>query len=117
MDLSYDLVASKCADQMAKYQQCVLANQAGDWGTICRPEGKALAACADASVPHLAELKTTCAPQIASYRSCLDKHASASEQVIEERCSGLMRDLWQCSERTMAEIEGRNVVGEEGRLV
>ncbi|WVR06671.1 hypothetical protein IAU60_003703 [Kwoniella sp. DSM 27419] len=107
MDLSYNLVASKCAEQMAQYQQCVLQNQSGDWNTICRPEGKALAACADASVPHLAELKAACAVPIATYRQCLDKHAAQEEDVISERCGGLMKELWECSERTMATIEAK----------
>ncbi|WWD18810.1 hypothetical protein CI109_103265 [Kwoniella shandongensis] len=107
MDLSYNLVASKCAEQMAKYQECVLKNQAEDWNTICRPEGRALAACADASVPHLSELKNSCAPQISTYRQCLDKHSSQSEEAIGEKCGGLMKELWECSERTMKEIEKR----------
>ncbi|WWC96406.1 hypothetical protein V866_003274 [Kwoniella sp. B9012] len=107
MDLSYNLVASKCAEQMAKYQDCVLRNQAGDWNSICRPEGKALAACADASVPHLAELKNSCSEQIFTYRQCLDKHASQPDEVIGEKCGGLMKDLWECSERTMKNIEER----------
>ncbi|WRT66736.1 uncharacterized protein IL334_003699 [Kwoniella shivajii] len=115
MDLSYNLVASKCAEQMAKYQECVLRNQAGDWNTICRPEGKALAACADASVPHLSELKNSCAEQIFSYRQCLDKHASQPEEVISENCAGLMKDLWECSERTMKVIEERE--GKTSKLV
>lgn len=32
------------ADSM---DQCVLKNEHGDWANICRPEGRALAACAD----------------------------------------------------------------------
>ncbi|WVF69111.1 hypothetical protein IAT40_003885 [Kwoniella sp. CBS 6097] len=113
MDLSYDLVASKCASQMARYQECVLKNQAGDWNTICRPEGKALAACADASVPHLAELKAACATDISNYRQCLDKHASQPDEVISEQCGGLMKSLWECSERTMASIEAKEGAGRQ----
>ncbi|WWC62985.1 uncharacterized protein I303_105583 [Kwoniella dejecticola CBS 10117] len=107
MDLSYNLVASKCAEQMAKYQECVLKNQAEDWNTICRPEGKALAACADASVPHLAELKSSCSEQIFAYRQCLDKHAAQEDDVISQQCGGLMKNLWECSEKTMKAIEER----------
>ncbi|EIW67646.1 hypothetical protein TREMEDRAFT_45163 [Tremella mesenterica DSM 1558] len=113
MDLSYDLVASKCAEQMARYQQCVLTNQAGDWGSICRPEGQALTLCADASVPHLAQLKTACAPNIQAYRACLDAHAKASQTDIEKRCGQLMKDLWKCSEAAMTHIKQN----EDDRLV
>ncbi|ADV25683.1 hypothetical protein I315_04447 [Cryptococcus gattii Ru294] len=107
MDLSYNVVAANCATQMAKYQECVLKNQAGDWNQICRPEGRALAACADASVPHLAELKASCAEQIATYRQCLEKHASQPDEVISENCGGLMKTLWECTEKTVASIEKR----------
>lgn len=105
MDLSYNLVASKCADQMAKYQECVLKNQQGDWGAICRPQGQALTACADANVPHLTELKQACAKPIATYRACLDTHSAAPEEEIEKQCGVLMKELWECSERTIARIE------------
>ncbi|WVQ84222.1 hypothetical protein IAT38_006373 [Cryptococcus sp. DSM 104549] len=108
MDLSYNAVAASCADQMAKYQECVLKNSAGDWNTICRPYGQALAACADNAVPHLAELKAACAEPIATYRKCLDKHASQDEEVIGEKCGPLMKQLWECSERTVAAIEARD---------
>jgi len=32
--------------------QCVLKNESADWSTICRPEGRAVAACADAKSVH-----------------------------------------------------------------
>ncbi|ODN93488.1 hypothetical protein L198_05353 [Cryptococcus wingfieldii CBS 7118] len=126
MDLSYNVVAANCAEQMAKYQECVLNNQAGDWNSICRPEGQALAACADnaydpctgtglapiaddlpSSVPHLAELKASCSEQITTYRQCLDRHGAQSDEVIGEKCGGLMKSLWECTEKTVAGIEAR----------
>ncbi|KAL1408054.1 hypothetical protein Q8F55_004851 [Vanrija albida] len=105
MDLSFDLVASKCAEQMAKYQQCVLGNQNADWAYICRPEGKALTECADASVPHLAELKRACANQIATYRGCLETNGAQPDDVVRERCAKSMKALWECSESKVAELE------------
>ncbi|KAK4684268.1 hypothetical protein P7C73_g5919, partial [Tremellales sp. Uapishka_1] len=128
MDLSFDLVASseyddgqrrrsdqwptECADQMAKYQNCVLRNQMGDWANICRPEGQALTRCADASIPHLAQLKDGCRTQIAEYTSCLNTHASLPDDELQKTCGGLMTALWECSERTMREIE-KQTTGEK----
>jgi len=99
--------------------QCVLKNEHGDWSTICRPQGQALAACADArsvissdhrgstdtSVPHLSELKNACAEPISIYRTCLDKNASLSNETVSEVCGGPLKALWECTERTMGEIE------------
>ncbi|WVQ73454.1 hypothetical protein IAR50_003026 [Cryptococcus sp. DSM 104548] len=107
MDLSYNVVAANCAEQMAKYQDCVLSNQGGDWNSICRPQGQALAACADNAVPHLAELKASCAEQITTYRQCLDRHGAQSDEVIGEKCGGLMKSLWECTEKTVVGIEAR----------
>jgi hypothetical protein len=98
----------------------VLKNEHGDWGTICRPQGQALAACADArsvlfpldhrqsthtSVPHLSELKNACAEPISIYRTCLDKNASLSNETVSEVCGEPLKALWECTERTMGEIE------------
>ncbi|RSH79458.1 uncharacterized protein EHS24_001508 [Apiotrichum porosum] len=98
MDFSFDLVASKCAEQMAKYQQN------GDWSTICRPEGKALTACADASVPHLADVKRHCANPILNYRACLEANASETDEAVREKCSAPLKALWDCTESRRAEI-------------
>ncbi len=66
----------------------------------------------------MAELKNTCAPQIATYRSCLDRHASQDDEVIEARCGTLMKEVWECSERAMGVIDARVSAGVEGaRLV
>jgi hypothetical protein len=59
----------------------------------------------DISVPHLAKLKIACAQPISSYRSCLDTNAAEPDGVVEARCGGLMKGLWECSERVMKEIE------------
>jgi len=98
----------------------VLKNEQGDWSTICRPQGQALAACADArsvlhhlksryeadiSVPHLSELKNACAEPISIYRTCLDANASLSNETVSEVCGGPLKALWECTERTMGEIE------------
>lgn len=98
----------------------MLKNEHGDWSTICRPQGQALAACADArsvlfllhhrqgtniSVPHLSELKNACAEPISIYRTCLDKNASLSNETVSEVCGGPLKALWECTERTMGEIE------------
>jgi hypothetical protein len=56
-------------------------------------------------------LKNGCATQIASYRACLDKHAAQDDALVEARCGVLMREVWECSERIMAEIEGRRMGG------
>ncbi|WVN90784.1 uncharacterized protein L203_106027 [Cryptococcus depauperatus CBS 7841] len=109
MDLSYNVVAEYCTAQMVRYQECVLKNQSGDWNSICRPEGRALAACADAAVPHLAQLKASCAPAIEAYRQCLDKNGAEPDQIISERCGKLLKLLWECSEKTVAAIEKREV--------
>ena len=71
------------------------------------------------SVPHLSELKNGCVSEIAKYRTCLDRHAAQDDQVIEKKCGGLMREVWQCSERVMSEIQQRDDHGVEagGRLV
>ncbi|KAK1925921.1 hypothetical protein DB88DRAFT_218833 [Papiliotrema laurentii] len=109
MDLSYN---AECASQMARYQECVVKNATGDWSNICRPEGRALAQCADESVPHLAELKSACVDQIEKYRSCLDSNSLLADEQVAEKCGGLMSDLWKCSERAMAEIEARGATGQ-----
>lgn len=62
---------------------------------------------AHGSVPHLAELKSACTEEIASYRSCLDSHASLPDEVVADKCGGLMSALWKCSEKAMASIEAR----------
>lgn len=59
------------------------------------------------SVPHLAELKASCAEQIATYRQCLERHASQPDEVISENCGGLMKTLWECTERAVTDIEKR----------
>ncbi|KAI9634630.1 uncharacterized protein MKK02DRAFT_37510 [Dioszegia hungarica] len=107
MDTSYNLVAEKCAKQMAEYQACVENNQSSDWPTICLPQSRALSLCADTAVPHLAEVKSECAGSIASYRACLDRNASKSDEEVERACTGLMRGVWECSERVMNEVKGR----------
>lgn len=61
----------------------------------------------DYSVPHLAELKASCAEQIAAYRQCLEKHSSQPDEVISKNCGGLMKTLWECTEKTVADIEKR----------
>ncbi|GFZ50498.1 hypothetical protein JCM24511_08255 [Saitozyma sp. JCM 24511] len=108
MDLSYNLVASKCAEQMAKYQECVLANQSGDWSNICRAQGVALTQCADTAVPHLRELKSGCASEIAAYRTCLERNERGSDAELGEKCGGLMKTVWECSERVMKAVEAGN---------
>jgi hypothetical protein len=106
----------------------VLKNEHGDWASICRPEGRSLAACADAryvskirccdpkivpiqtdsySVPHLTELKNACADRISSYRTCLDANASLSNETLGETCAEPLKALWECTERTMGEIEAK----------
>lgn len=66
------------------------------------------------SVPHLVELKNACAPQIATYRACLDRHASQDDAVIEGKCGGLMKEVWKCSERVMGDIERGHGAGARG---
>lgn len=59
----------------------------------------------DSSVPHLSELKNACAEPISIYRTCLDKNASLSNETVSEVCGGPLKALWECTERTMGEIE------------
>jgi hypothetical protein len=58
------------------------------------------------SIPHLAQLKNACHPQISSYTACLDSNASQADEVVKERCGALMKELWECSDRAMKVIEG-----------
>lgn len=60
---------------------------------------------ANISVPHLSELKNACAEPILIYRTCLDKHASLSNETVSEVCGEPLKALWECTERTMGEIE------------
>jgi hypothetical protein len=62
-------------------------------------------ASADVSVPHLSELKNACAESISIYRTCLDKNASLSNETVSEVCGEPLKALWECTERTMDEIE------------
>ncbi|CAK9784789.1 hypothetical protein CC85DRAFT_285264 [Cutaneotrichosporon oleaginosum] len=105
MDFSFDAVASKCAHQMAQYQNCVQANQHGDWGTICREQGRALTKCADESVPYLAEMKRACFTHIEAYRTCLDKHGSKSDEVVQAECGGALKKLWDCTDAQKKKID------------
>jgi len=57
------------------------------------------------SVPHLADLKKTCANQIWNYRSCLEANGSESDDVIREKCGEKLKALWECTEARVAEIE------------
>jgi hypothetical protein len=57
------------------------------------------------SVPHLSELKNACAEPISIYRTCLDKNASLSNETVSEVCGEPLKALWECTERTMGEIE------------
>ncbi|KAI5452764.1 hypothetical protein NCC49_000510 [Naganishia albida] len=113
MDLSYNVVASKCAEQLAAYQQCVLKNQSGDWSTICRPQSNALTVCADNSVPHLPLLKKECATQIQTYSACLGSASGdkLSDEQTQERCSGTLRELWGCCERVFSAADGEGKKG------
>ncbi|GHJ86484.1 hypothetical protein NliqN6_2886 [Naganishia liquefaciens] len=112
MDLSYNVVASKCAEQLAAYQQCVLKNQDGDWSNICRKESNDLTVCADNSVPHLPLLKRECYTQIQTYSSCLGSASQdkLSDEQTQERCSGTLSELWNCCERVfaMADSQGKS---------
>lgn len=38
-------------------------------------------------------------------------HAAQDDALVEARCGVLMREVWECSERIMAEIEGRRMGG------
>ncbi|BEI88308.1 uncharacterized protein CcaverHIS019_0110260 [Cutaneotrichosporon cavernicola] len=107
MDFSFDAVASKCAHQMAQYQNCVQANVNGDWSAICREQGRALTRCADESVPYLAEMKRACFTHIEAYRTCLDTHGSKPDDVIEAECGDKLKKLWECTDKTKNEIDAR----------
>jgi len=37
----------------------------------------------------------------------LDRHAAQADEVIERNCSGLRKEVWNCSERVMGDIEAR----------
>lgn len=67
------------------------------------------------SVPHLAQLKQACFESIEAYKRCLDTNAAEKDDVVQSRCEGLMRAVWECSERAMAGLDGKQQVGE--RLV
>lgn len=84
-----------------------MANQNGDWATACRDLGQALTKCADDSVPHLRELKSGCATEIMRYRSCLDKHGDQPDDVVGDKCGDLLKAVWTCSERVMANINNK----------
>ena len=66
---------------------------------------------ANRSVPHLSELKNACAEPISIYRTCLDKNASLSNETISEVCAEPLKALWECTERTMGEIERNTGTG------
>ena len=68
-------------------------------------------------MPHLAELKSTCAKEIGTYRSCLDSALGLSDEEISEKCGGMMADLWRCSEKAMEVIEGRQPGKGDERVV
>lgn len=70
--------------------------------------------CADESVPHLRELKSGCATEIMQYRTCLDAHGDQPDEAVEKACSGLMKAVWTCSERVMANIEQKGDSGAGG---
>ena len=57
------------------------------------------------SVPHLSELKNACAEPISKYRTCLDANASLSNETLSEVCGEPLKALWECTEKTMGEIE------------
>ncbi|ORX37032.1 hypothetical protein BD324DRAFT_422423 [Kockovaella imperatae] len=111
MDASYNLVASKCAKQMAQYQNCVLANQDKAWSEICSKESDALTACAEDKVPQLKALKQTCGEHIKSYAECIKTHGHASENQVVQECQNVMRDLWKCTEEVMDKL------GSDARLI
>jgi hypothetical protein len=97
----------------------VQANQHGDWGTICREQGRALTKCADercvlssrlsveadTSVPHLAEMKRACFTHIEAYRTCLDKHGSKPDEVVEAECGDALKKLWECTDAQKKKID------------
>lgn len=83
----------------------MLANQNADWQTICSTQGRALTECADNAVPHLRELKQGCAAEIAQYRQCLETNGAMPDDQLEQKCGGLMKRVWECSERTMNAIQ------------
>jgi hypothetical protein len=64
-------------------------------------QGVALTQCADTAVPHLRELKSGCASEIAAYRTCLERNEQGSDAELGEKCGGLMKTVWECSERVM----------------
>jgi hypothetical protein len=68
-------------------------------------QGVALTQCADTAVPHLRELKSGCASEIAAYRTCLERNEQGSDAELGEKCGGLMKTVWECSERVMKAVE------------
>lgn len=123
----------ECASQMARYQEVPLSHRAtsvqesnelvrteewtrrlGEYMSTRRKSPSSMRRCqvrlfsdskANRSVPHLSDLKNACAEPISIYRTCLDKNASLSNETISEVCGEPLKALWECTERTMGEIE------------
>ncbi|KAG7571027.1 hypothetical protein FFLO_00991 [Filobasidium floriforme] len=108
MDIAYNLVASKCAQQMQAYQECVMKNQDGNWADICRDQSQAVTQCANETIPNLSSLKTTCQSQIETYTRCVDSasRTGLSDKEMEESCRDSMKDLWKCCEGVLGGVAG-----------
>lgn len=58
-------------------------------------------------MPLLHEIKNRCVAQVVAYDRCLEQYSSQGDAALEKNCTPRLRDLWLCTEKVKAELEGR----------
>eukprot|EP00127_Corallochytrium_limacisporum_P000280 Clim_evm27s9 gene=Clim_evmTU27s9 len=111
MDEIIAAVQYSCADELAKFQQCVEASK-DDWNEKCAVQQQNLADCSNRVVKPLLEVRQRCKDKYQAYLTCvensgksIDDMNAADQDVFEKVCPKELEAFRTCADGVLKEFE------------